>query len=131
MRDMISSTALGYIQLALDVMEDAKRETFCLLHLQQVLDDLYAFWGSIDDYVESSACRNIMKTGRYIERLDLYIRLDYDKKALDLAYERMAYRLQRSLAAYNVEDFNIVSNAIKKGGNLCSILPNLNNIFKD
>ena len=72
-----------------------------------------------------------MKTGRYIERLDLYIRLDYDKKAMELAYERMAYRLQRSRAAYNEDDFAIVSEAIKKGGNLSFILPNLNNIFKD
>ena len=94
---------------------------------------MYAFWGCIDDYVESSACRNIMKTGRYIERLDLYIRLDYDKKAMELAYERMAYRLQRSRAAYNEDNFRIVSDAIndKKGGNLSFILPNLNNIFKD
>ncbi len=96
MRDIISSTALGYVQLALDVMESAKREAFCLLHLQQALDDLYAFWGCIDDYTESSSCRNIMKCGRYIERLDLYIRLDYDKNALELAYNRMEYRLHRS-----------------------------------
>lgn len=131
MRDLISSTALGYIQLALDVMEDAKRETFCLLHLQEVLDDLYAFWGCIDDYVESSECRNIMKCGRYIERLDLYIRLDYDTKARELAYTRMAYRLERSHYDYNVHNFNVVTEAVAKGGNLCSILPNLNNIFKD
>ena len=131
LRDMISSTALSYIQLALYEMVDAKKESFCLLRLQQVLDDLYAFWGSIDDYVESSACRNIMKTGRYIERLDLYIRLDYDRKAMELAYDRMAYRLQRSRAAYDENNFAIVSEAIKKGGNLCSILLNLNSIFKD
>lgn len=131
MRDVISSTALGYIQLALDVMESAKRETFCLLYLQQVLDDLYAFWGCIDDYVESSACRNIMKTGRYIERLDLYIRLDYDSRAMELAYTRMEYRLHRSCASYDEENFKIVSEAVKRGGDLCAVLPNLNNIFKD
>ena len=72
-----------------------------------------------------------MKTGRYIERLDLYIRLDYDRQAMELAYDRMAYRLQRSRAAYDEKNFAIVSEAIKKGGNLCSILPNLNSIFKD
>ena len=131
MRDVISSTALGYIQLALDVMENAKRETFCLLYLQQVLDDLYAFWGCVDDYVESSACRNIMKTGRYIERLDLYIRLDYDSRAMELAYTRMECRLHRSCAAYDEENFRIVSDAVKRGGDLCAVLPHLNNIFKD
>lgn len=131
MRDIISSTALGYVQLALDVMEAAKRETFCLLHLQEVLDDLYAFWGCIDDYVEASECRNIMKCGRYIERLDLFIRLDYDTNALDLAFARMKYRLQRSRCIYNESNLQIVSDAMKKKTDLYAILPNLNNIFKD
>ena len=133
LRDELTSNALAYIQLSLDVLKSAEGKGAPIFKLQPVIDYLFAFWGCIDDYVESSACRNIMKTGRYIERLDLYIRLDYDRNALELAYERMAYRLQRSRAAYNEEDFKIVSDAInnKKGGNLCSILPNLNNIFKD
>ncbi|WP_293689545.1 alpha-E domain-containing protein [uncultured Phascolarctobacterium sp.] len=131
MRDVISSTALGYVQLALDVMEDAKRETFCLLHLQEVLDDLYAFWGCIDDYVESSECRNIMKCGRYIERLDLYIRLDYDTNALSLAYTRMLYRLERSRCDYDKQNLAMVSSAFDAGGNLRQILPQLNNIFRE
>jgi uncharacterized alpha-E superfamily protein len=131
MRDVISSTALGYIQLALDVMEDAKRETFCLLHLQEVIDDLYAFWGSIDDYVESSECRNIIKCGRYIERLDLYIRLDYDTNAMELAYTRMVYRLERSRCNYDTQKLAAVTKALAEGGDLHAVLPNLNNIFKD
>lgn len=131
MRDVISSTALGYIQLALDVMEDAKRETFCLLHLQEVIDDLYAFWGSIDDYVESSECRNIIKCGRYIERLDLYIRLDYDTNAMELAYTRMVYRLERSRCDYDKQKLAAVTKALAEGGDLHAVLPCLNNIFKD
>lgn len=131
MRDVISSTALGYIQLALDVMEDAKRETFCLLHLQEVIDDLYAFWGSIDDYVESSECRNIIKCGRYIERLDLYIRLDYDTNAMELAYTRMVYRLERSRCDYDTQKLAAVTKALAEGGDLHAVLPSLNNIFKD
>ncbi len=131
MRDVISSTALGYIQLALDVMEDAKRETFCLLHLQEVIDDLYAFWGSIDDYVESSECRNIIKCGRYIERLDLYIRLDYDTNAMELAYTRMVYRLERSRCDYDKQKLAAVTQALENGNDLHAVLPCLNNIFKD
>ena len=43
------------------------------------------------------------------------------------------YDAKITFATYNANDFQIVSDAInnKKGGNLCSILPNLNNIFKD
>lgn len=131
MREMISSTSLSYIQLALDVMEDAKKQLFCLLHLQEVLDDLYAFWGSIDDYVESSCCRNIMKWGRYVERLDLYIRLDYDNNALMLAYDRMQYRLLRSRCRYNEENLSKVDETVKNGGDLTRVLYNLNHIYED
>lgn len=131
MRDMLSSTALGYVQLALDVMEASKKETFCLLHLQEVLDDLYAFWGCVDDYVESSACRNIMKAGRYVERVDLYIRLGYERNALDLAFERMQYRLQRSHVDISEVDLAIVKDAMKKKKDLYPVLPNLNRIFTD
>lgn len=131
MRDMLSSTALGYVQLALGVMESAKKETFCLLHLQEVLDDLYAFWGCVDDYVESSACRNIMKAGRYIERVDLYIRLGYDENALELAFERLQYRLQRSHVEINEVDLAIVKDAMKKKKDLYPVLTNLNSIIAD
>ena len=102
MRDVISSTALGY-----------------------------AFWGCIDDYVESSECRNIMKCGRYIERLDLYIRLDYDTNTLSLAYTRMLYRLERSHCDYDKQNLAMVSSAFNTGGNLRQILPQLNNIFRE
>lgn len=131
LRDMISSTSLSYIQLALDIMAEDKRKDFCLLDLQDVLDYLYAFWGSIDDYVESSECRNILKFGRYIERMDLYIRLDYDKKAIMLAYDRMKYRLSRSNLSYSELDYNIFSGTLLKGEDLNQALWNLNNIYKD
>lgn len=131
LRDMISSTSLSYIQLALDVMEEAKRQPFCLLHLQEVLDNLFAFWGSIDDHVDSSSCRNIMKCGRYVERLDLYIRLDYDRTAIALAHDRMVYRLQRSQCQYDDKNLFIFNEALRMGGPLEPVLDNLNAIFKD
>ena len=31
--------------------------------LQPVLDDLFAFWGCLDDNVEDEECRNIIKCG--------------------------------------------------------------------
>ena len=108
MRDVISSNALSYVQLALDTMETAsKREDFCLLDLQDVIDHLYAFWGSVDDHVESSESRNILKFGRYIERTDLYIRLEYNTADIISAYDHMKYRLNRSNITYSEYDFNI------------------------
>ena len=131
LRDQLSSTAQSYVQMALDIMENASHEPNCLLQLQQVLDCLYAFWGSIDDYMESSESRNIMKCGRYIERLDLYIRLNYDKRMTALAFDRMVYRLQRSHCDFDAANFKIFTDAYKRGEDLTLVLDQLNNIVKD
>ena len=131
LRDMISSESLSYIQLALDIMVEAKNKDFCLLDLQGVIDYLYAFWGSIDDYIESSKCRNILKFGRYVERVDLYVRLDYSQDAVSKAYDHMKYRLGRADLEYNELNFNIFSGTLLKGEDLNKALHYLNNIYKD
>ena len=131
MRDVISSTSLSYVQLALDVMLAAKRKDFCLLDLQDVLDFTYAFWGCIDDNIENSSSRNILKFARYIERIDLYIRLDYDRIEIHKMYDRMKYRLNRSNIEYSELDFNLFSGTLLKGEDLHTSLWNLNNIYKD
>nr|WP_302595484.1 alpha-E domain-containing protein [uncultured Cellulosilyticum sp.] len=83
MRNDLSSECLSYIQMALDVFENSKESKAPLVALQPVIDDIYAFWGSLDDYMTSDESRNMIKTGKYIERLDLYLRLsigEYDLK---------------------------------------------------
>ena len=77
LRDELSSRTLSYIQLALDCMEKHAGSGAFAYDLQLVLDDLFAFWGCLDDNVEDEECRNIIKCGKYLERLDLYMRLDY------------------------------------------------------
>jgi len=131
MRDMVGSEAIAYIQLALDTMVEAKAKDFCLLDLQAVIDNIYSFWGCVDDQVESSACRNIMKFGRYVERLDLYIRLDYDRAAIIKAYDHMKYRLSRSNIEYSELDYNLFCGTLLKGEDLNAVLWNLNKIYKD
>lgn len=131
MRDVVSSSAISYIQLALDTMEEAQGKDFCLLDLQAVIDYLYAFWGSVDDHVESSASRNILKFGRYLERTDLYVRLEYNREDIIKAYDHMKYRLSRSNINYSEYDFNIFTGTLLKGEDLNKTLWNLNNIFKD
>ena len=48
-----------------------------VLLLQNVLDDILAFKGGMEEYIDDNAALNIIKLGEYIERLDLYVRLDY------------------------------------------------------
>ena len=89
LREELSSNVLSYIQLALNTLEACSKTTAPLLELQQVLDYLLAFWGCADDYVEDEDCRNLLKCGKYVERLDLCIRLDYHKKDLEKEYRKL------------------------------------------
>lgn len=96
LRDELSSTVLSYVQLALDTFESCRKTTAPLLELQQVIDYLLAFWGGADDYVEQEDCRNILKCGKYVERLDLCIRLDYHTKDLEKEYRKLCNRLEKT-----------------------------------
>lgn len=130
LRDILSSETLAYIQMALDVLEEAKDNKFNLLELQSVLDYLYAFWGSIDDCVNSSTSRNILRFGRQVERVDLYIRLGYKQTAIKWAFNRLEYRLGRSQLDYDTYNLQVVSDAVKLERDLNKVLYNLNNIYK-
>lgn len=76
LRDEISSTCLSYIEMARQVLQMNEDSEAPILELQTVMDMIYSFWGSADDYVEEEVCRNIIKLGRYLERLDMITRLD-------------------------------------------------------
>ncbi len=106
LRDELSSTVLSYVQLALDTFESCKKTTAPLLELQQVIDYLLAFWGAADDYVEQEDCRNILKCGKYIERLDLCIRLEYHTKDLEKEYRKLCNRLEKTNLTYHKESLN-------------------------
>lgn len=114
LRDELSSTVLSYVQLALDTFESCKKTTAPLLELQQVLDDLLAFWGGADDYVEDEECRNILKCGKYVERLDLCIRLDYHGKDLEKEYRKLCNRLKRISLDYSRESLHRLEEIILK-----------------
>ena len=101
LRDELSSTVLSYVQLALDTFESCRKTTAPLLELQQVIDYLLAFWGGADDYVEQEDCRNILKCGKYVERLDLCIRLDYHTKDLEKEYRKLCNRLEKTNLIYH------------------------------
>ena len=103
LRDELSTTSLSYIQMALDTMKrcGVSNHQHPLLDLQEVIDDLYAFWGSVDDCVEDQECRNIMKTGRYTERLDLYIRLDMDFKLIEKEFMKLRNRITKVQLPYD------------------------------
>lgn len=104
LREELSSNVLSYVQLALDTFQACKRTTAPLLELQQAIDYLLAFWGCADDYVDQEDCRNILKCGKYVERLDLFIRLDYHREDLEKEYRKLTNRLHKANLNYNEEN---------------------------
>lgn len=104
LREELSSNVLSYVQLALDTFQACKKTTAPLLELQQAIDYLLAFWGCADDYVDQEDCRNILKCGKYVERLDLFIRLDYHREDLEKEYRKLVNRLYKANLDYNKEN---------------------------
>ena len=117
LREELSSRVLCYIQLALDVFESHKAGDSPLLKLQSVLDDILAFWGGVDDYVISEDCRNIMKCGKYVERLDLYIRLSYHTRDIEKEFSKLTNRINKTHMYYNIEALDKLSDMINKKEN--------------
>lgn len=116
LRDEINSQTLAYIQLCLDCVEHAREEHGAPLYsLQPLVDYIYAFRGCMDDTVEDEECRNIIKCGIYLERLDLYMRLDFPYSAIEKTFSRFSNRLHRISIGYNFEAFDRLTDVINLG----------------
>ena len=109
LRESISTGALSYIQLAVYEMNKAAKSHAPLYELQRVLDEILAFWGSVDDRIDSEEIRNIIKAGKRIERIDLYARLGAEKKEIRREVHRMIPRVTRSGLPYHEENLKKVS----------------------
>ncbi len=66
-----------------------------------MMDNLYAFWGCIDDEVDDEENRNINKVGRYVERLDFTMRLKMEYRLVNKAFRKLQDRIRRLRHPYN------------------------------
>ena len=111
LRDTIGSECLSYIQLAIYDMNKAKVSEAPLVELQRVMDNILAFWGLTDDIIESENCRNTIKVGKRIERIDLYGRLHLSKEML---VRRLAGRIDRCALHYRKTVMDALDELIKE-----------------
>lgn len=114
LRDELTSSCLSYIQLALDLLSSCSKTTAPLMELQQVLDYILAFWGAADDFMDQEDCRNILKCGKYVERLDLIIRLDYNVKNAEKEYNKLINRLGKANLCYNKSNLERLGDIIQR-----------------
>ena len=96
LREVISSQALSYIQMAVNIMESAASGVAPMLELQSVTDMLYAFRGCSDDSILDTHSRYTVKCGCSVERIDMYVRRDYHTHTLDREFARLQGRLQHT-----------------------------------
>ncbi len=89
MRNFITTETMAYIQLALDSLEAGGAAESAFLETQRISDFLLAFWGSVDDRVASLERRDLLKTGKYAERLDLMLRLEMPEYRIDALAHRL------------------------------------------
>ena len=114
LRETIGSDALSYIQLSIYAMNNAARSNSPLIELQQVTDDLLSFWGIVDDQIDDEQIRNIIKAGKRIERIDLYARLELDRRRLEREVHRMVPRVLRSGMKYDEAALSRVSTLVQE-----------------
>ena len=101
LRESIGSEALAYIQLAIYEMNKASKSKSPMIELQKVNDNLLAFYGTVDDQIDSENIRNIIKAGKRVERIDIYARLGASRKKLAREITRLIPRVEKSGLDYD------------------------------
>lgn len=104
LREELGSETVSYIQLAVYEMQRARISTAPLIELQKVVDNILAFWGIVDDCIDSQNVRNIIKIGKRIERLDLYGRLHMPREEMLREVHRLSGRITQTQLKYR-EDY--------------------------
>lgn len=88
-----------------------------LLELQKVLDHILAFWACIDDEIDSKQIRSVIKIGRHLERINLYLRLRKSKDFMMKPFHMLVARLRKGYVEYDKNELdrlgmNITGNTI-------------------
>ena len=104
LRDVLGTESLSYVQMAVNSLAASQASDAPLLDLQLVQDNIMAFKGCVDDFVESDAARNLIKCGISIERIDLYARLSYKLSRVRQEVHRLTARINRTGAPYSQAD---------------------------
>ncbi len=113
LRDEIQTETLSYIQLSIYDMKKARVSVAPLIEMQKVIDNLLAFWGSVDDSVDDERTRSIIKLGRRVERIDLYLRFHFPCDKLEKEKTKLAKRIVRTGLKFDNEKLGELSEMIE------------------
>ncbi len=113
LRESIGSEALSYVQLAIYDMNKASASSSPMIELQYLMDHILSFWGIADDQIDSEQVRNMIKAGKRIERIDLYVRLKVSREELVREVCRMIPRVERSGLRYDKSRLNQMKSLVE------------------
>lgn len=130
LRECIGSEALSYIQLAVYDWSKSSENQAPLMETQKLLDHILAFWGTVDDQIDSHQIRSILKAGKRIERIDLLARMGAEPEKLVREVNRMLPRVIESGLSYNPERLKtIISLVDSESIDYYSIVNEVESIF--
>ena len=105
LREEVKSESLQYVEMAINYMRRASEEDVKLYELQYVSDVMYSFWGAIEDRIHTVRVRDLITSGKYIEKLDLYIRFGYESVRIEDVLKRLERIETFSSGLFNTTDF--------------------------
>ena len=114
LRNDLGSETMSYMEVAVNNLEAIQDFDSLIMELQDVVDYILAFWACLDDNVQNYEIRNIVKLGKRLERLDIYMRLRKDREDLTKACIMLDHRLKKSNLPYNRENFITVRKLIEE-----------------
>jgi len=96
LRETLLSRTLSYLQMAVYAMDMAAKSDSPAVQFQWVFDDIMAFRGCYDEFIEDDHIRNMIKCGTSVERVSLFLRLGIHEERLPREVNNLVKRLRRS-----------------------------------
>ena len=112
LRNELGTETVTYLEVALNNLKAIQDFDSFLLELQTVVDYILAFWACLSDTVEKYEVKTVVKLGRRIERLDLYLRLRKDIVDIQKALHLLDDRMKRASIAYQIENYVLLKQVI-------------------
>ncbi len=94
LREEISTSALSFLQMGKDTLLKSEKSDNTRLSLLPLEDILFGFWGCISDSVYDDEIKNIIWCGKTVERLDLYLRMNFSYDDVKREFQRLSRNLE-------------------------------------
>lgn len=101
LRGELGTQCLSYVEMTLYDLKKAEKANAPVIPFGDLVDHILAFWGIVDDVIEAEQVRSILKTGKRVERIDMYARMKYDSKEVAHEIRRLAGRIPKTGLAYD------------------------------